>query len=336
METLVSQQNFYLGCRVCRRMLASGLSVFFFDAIPDIGMKYAEAFSECVELEVSLTLILLCFMQTNNSLFLGDKKWWIASATLVTWNLVKIRNQCSTYLFFSPDCAAKLTIAFQFKKDAAESARILKRYSEVEKSENDIYENAKLDTAEGEEEFFEYETLEELDESSQDSKKEVFEQVSTEGGNAVSFLTGILKPSGRVKKFDVKKVSPKKVNDAGFDDPNRKHVCNVCNKKFQKRSNLIDHLRLHANVKVFSCEVSDFKNSSLSFLSIFVTFQYCEKSFVQAGNYKAHIRTHTKEKPYACHFCNKSYSQSSSLKIHIRWVFLIEIFVRVPTNHFLL
>lgn len=119
-----------------------------------------------------------------------------------------------------------------------------------------MYENAKFEDCDGEDEFFEYETIEELDESSQDSKKGAFEQVNIEGGDAVSFLTGILKPSGREKRFDVKKVSQKKINDAGFDDPNRKHVCNVCNKKFQKRSNLIDHLRLHANVKVFSCEVS--------------------------------------------------------------------------------
>lgn len=59
METLVSQQNFYLGCRVCRRMLAKATSVFFFDVIPDIGLKYNEAFSECVDLEVSLTLAIV-------------------------------------------------------------------------------------------------------------------------------------------------------------------------------------------------------------------------------------------------------------------------------------
>lgn len=137
---------------------------------------------------------------------------------------------------------------------------MLKGYSEMEKNENDAYENMKLE-GEGEEyegeEYFEYETIEELDESSQDSKN--FDKAvacGAAGSDAVSFLTGILKPtSSKSTKFEVKKVTSKKVSDAGFDDPNRKHICNVCNKKFQKRSNLIDHLRLHANVKVFSCEV---------------------------------------------------------------------------------
>lgn len=151
-------------------------------------------------------------------------------------------------------------------------------YSDEEKNENEIYENSKFQ----DEEIFEYETLEELDESSQEgeSKKELFSETSaTEGGNdAVSFLTGILKkPSSdnSNKVMEIKKIKSKTIIDSGFDDPNRKHACNVCHKKFQKRSNLIDHLRLHANVKVFSCE-------------------YCEKSFVQAGNFKAHLRTHTK------------------------------------------
>jgi uncharacterized Zn-finger protein len=79
----------------------------------------------------------------------------------------------------------------------------------------------------------------------------------------------------------------------------RRHVCEVCDKRFLKKSNLIDHLRLHANMKIFKCE-------------------FCDKAFVQVGNYKQHLRTHTEEKPFVCEFCNKSYTQSSALKIHIR------------------
>lgn len=127
----------------------------------------------------------------------------------------------------------------------------------MEKSENDLYETIKPD----EDEYFEYETIEELDESSQDDKRDPFDEAASTGGNddAVSFLTGILKPSGvkKEKTVGLRKIqSPKKTSqDLGLDDPSRRHICNVCNKKFQKRSNLIDHLRLHANVKVFSCDV---------------------------------------------------------------------------------
>lgn len=79
----------------------------------------------------------------------------------------------------------------------------------------------------------------------------------------------------------------------------QRHECEVCNKTFQRKSNLVDHLRLHANVKLFSCT-------------------YCDAAFVQSGNLKSHIRTHTLEKPFTCSVCNKGFSQSSALKTHMR------------------
>lgn len=56
----------------------------------------------------------------------------------------------------------------------------------------------------------------------------------------------------------------------------KNHSCNYCKKKFLRKSNLVDHLRLHANVRPFQCS-------------------FCDKSFVQSGNLKSHLRTHTKE-----------------------------------------
>jgi hypothetical protein len=55
METCVNQQNFYLGCRVCRKLLAKRTSVSFYDLIPDLDIKYsyAQAFLSLTELEVS-------------------------------------------------------------------------------------------------------------------------------------------------------------------------------------------------------------------------------------------------------------------------------------------
>lgn len=95
--------------------------------------------------------------------------------------LHKILKSCS--YDSSSDCAAKLTIAYQFKKDALEAEKVLKTYSEMEKSENEIYENGiKFE----DDEYFEYETLEEADnETSQDSKKGHFEEVHiVDGGGS--------------------------------------------------------------------------------------------------------------------------------------------------------
>lgn len=51
----------------------------------------------------------------------------------------------------------------------------------------------------------------------------------------------------------------------------RIHKCDVCEKTFMRKSNLVDHLRLHANLRMYKCE-------------------YCSKEFVQAGNYRSHLR----------------------------------------------
>uniref|UniRef100_A0A182VRP9 Protein krueppel n=1 Tax=Anopheles minimus TaxID=112268 RepID=A0A182VRP9_9DIPT len=77
-----------------------------------------------------------------------------------------------------------------------------------------------------------------------------------------------------------------------------KHRCHVCEKTFLRRSNLVDHLRLHAQIKMYECD-------------------YCDKSFVQSGNLKSHLRTHTAEKPFDCNICGKAFTQSSSLKTHM-------------------
>lgn len=79
----------------------------------------------------------------------------------------------------------------------------------------------------------------------------------------------------------------------------RKHKCEVCDKRFIGRSNLVDHLRQHANVRPYQCD-------------------HCDKAFVQKGSLICHMRTHTLERPFACNVCDKTFSQASSRQIHMR------------------
>uniref|UniRef100_A0A182J6S7 C2H2-type domain-containing protein n=1 Tax=Anopheles atroparvus TaxID=41427 RepID=A0A182J6S7_ANOAO len=77
------------------------------------------------------------------------------------------------------------------------------------------------------------------------------------------------------------------------------HQCTTCEKTFNQKSNLIDHQRLHEQVKLFKCD-------------------YCSKSFVQIANLRMHLRTHTAERPYQCKICQKSFTQSGTLQMHLR------------------
>lgn len=65
--------------------------------------------------------------------------------------------------------------------------------------------------------------------------------------------------------------------EANKSGTQRRHKCDVCEKTFMRKSNLVDHLRLHANVRLFKC-------------------QYCDKEFVQAGNYRSHLRVSKKNR----------------------------------------
>jgi uncharacterized Zn-finger protein len=75
--------------------------------------------------------------------------------------------------------------------------------------------------------------------------------------------------------------------------------CEVCNKVFSTKGNLVRHKRTHIGDKPYQCDV-------------------CNKSFSKSGTLTIHKRTHTGDKPYQCDVCNKSFSKSGTLTIHKR------------------
>jgi len=79
----------------------------------------------------------------------------------------------------------------------------------------------------------------------------------------------------------------------------RMHEGDVCDKVFDRPSNLAKHMRIHTKEKPYECDV-------------------CEKRFTQSGNLKRHKRIHTNEKPYECDVCEKCFRNSSNLKAHVR------------------
>ncbi|XP_046370719.1 zinc finger protein 595-like [Haliotis rufescens] len=75
--------------------------------------------------------------------------------------------------------------------------------------------------------------------------------------------------------------------------------CPICEKQFSSRRGVLEHQKIHTNIKPHLCNV-------------------CGKTFRTLPPLRIHMRVHTGEKPYQCEMCGKCFRQSSALNMHVR------------------
>ncbi|UYM14380.1 C2H2-type zinc finger protein [Endozoicomonas euniceicola] len=114
---------------------------------------------------------------------------------------------------------------------------------------------------------------------------------------------------------------------SGAGAKNKKHVCDVCGKKFARSIHLIVHKRTHTGEKPYECDVCQ---KGFAYSSNLLIHQrthtgakpyecdVCQKRFAHSGNLARHKRSHAGKKPYECDVCQKRFAYSSSLLIHQR------------------
>ena len=84
------------------------------------------------------------------------------------------------------------------------------------------------------------------------------------------------------------------------------YVCkydNTCNQEFQRSWNLLDHVRMHYNIRPFKCP-------------------YCSFKFTQKGNLNKHVLKHMipdvkDRKKFKCEQCGKSYTKRSNYTVSL-------------------
>ncbi|XP_035523160.1 gastrula zinc finger protein XlCGF57.1-like [Morone saxatilis] len=83
------------------------------------------------------------------------------------------------------------------------------------------------------------------------------------------------------------------------DVAERPFSCSQCAKRFRRKKNLQEHMRIHTGEKPYGCSV-------------------CMKYFSCSGSLRKHLRIHTGEKPFSCSVCGNRFTESGHLQLHMR------------------
>lgn len=103
--------------------------------------------------------------------------------------------------------------------------------------------------------------------------------------------------AGKRHAKDVQKPSKLK-RDRNSDKGEKSLKCDTCGKRFNFKSTLHIHIRIHTGEKPYVCKT-------------------CGKSFTQQGHLSSHILIHTGEKPYVCLTCKKGFLRKKMLHDHM-------------------
>jgi len=79
----------------------------------------------------------------------------------------------------------------------------------------------------------------------------------------------------------------------------RPFICQICEKRFTRVTNIRSHEQMHTEVSRFICQI-------------------CEKRLTRASYLRTHILIHTGERSFECQLCDKSFTQASNLHRHKR------------------
>ncbi|KAK7483605.1 hypothetical protein BaRGS_00025158 [Batillaria attramentaria] len=137
---------------------------------------------------------------------------------------------------------------------------------------------------------------------------------STDNKSMDSSVGAVTESKGTVKSLlvacneDMCHMIPSSINTGNTEDegktkqtsdPDRPHVCTVCDARFRHMSSLSTHKRRHTGMEPYSCSE-------------------CNKKFWDPSNLRVHMRTHTSDRPYVCDICGHRSNQANDIKTHRR------------------
>ena len=108
-------------------------------------------------------------------------------------------------------------------------------------------------------------------------------------------------------------------------EDNSKLKCPHCEKTFELRNSLTNHIRSHSDVRQFACQGcgSKFKkegdyqrHSGLCGKEHQFKCDVCGKTFMNLNSLSNHVRVHNTEKPFQCTNCSTAFKKQGDMKNH--------------------
>ncbi len=85
----------------------------------------------------------------------------------------------------------------------------------------------------------------------------------------------------------------------GDSDLEKKYPCEMCGKRFSRKSCLNEHMLIHNGIRKYQCPL-------------------CAMSFTKNYNLQAHMGTHSNARPFKCGLCEADFKRNDNLKQHMK------------------
>ena len=108
---------------------------------------------------------------------------------------------------------------------------------------------------------------------------------------------------------------------------NETYQCDHCDKVFNEKSYLAQHIKLQSGVKPYKCDQCDKTFALKNYLVVHLRIHTgekshkcirCDKAFSQKCTLNQHLKIHSGEKPFQCNQCGKVFALKWYLKSHTR------------------
>ncbi|XP_074554140.1 uncharacterized protein znf1067 [Halichoeres trimaculatus] len=172
-----------------------------------------------------------------------------------------------------------------------------------------------------------------LEENSEDpaAQSTIVQEMSDPGGFNVNLATSLKEIEDLTcpvcfKTFRKPRTAKRHLKSA-HPMPEQVFRCDKCDKTFQEKWRLDQHLQAHSIKKPYVCAHCGKGLSCPKVLETHMRLhtgerpyacKLCDKKFDQKYTLTQHIRTHKGEKPYLCSVCGKTFALKGALRVHTR------------------